>query len=123
MINLYHNPEKQKPLVLVPASPTNTSKIKLQRNTNQDGLTGATVEHRISAVPFTVEISVSGCDLSGAQGSTSNTFVGVPEKEYIQVISSLRKAMAGSLSDDTSKTVNSRVSGAISENTVRTAKD
>ena len=31
--------------------------------------------------------------------------------------------MAGSLSDDTSKTVKSRVSGAISENTVPTAKD
>jgi hypothetical protein len=46
----------------------------------------------------------------------------VPEKEYIQVISSLRKAMAGSLID-TSKTVKSRVSGAISENTVRTTKD
>ena len=31
--------------------------------------------------------------------------------------------MAGNLSDDTSKTVESRVSGAISENTVRTTKD
>ena len=31
--------------------------------------------------------------------------------------------MAGSLSNDTSKTVKSRVSGAISENTVPTAKD
>ena len=109
--------------MLVPVSPANTSKIKLQRNTNQAGPSGATVEHRISAVPFTVEISVSGYDLSGAQSSTSNTFVGVPEKEYIQVISSLRKAMAGSLSDDTSKTVKLRVSGEISENTVPTTKD
>ena len=116
-------PKKQKPLVLVPVSPSNTSKIKLQRNTNQAGPSGATVEHRISAVPFTVEISVSGYDLSGAQSNTLNTFVGVPEKEYIQVISSLRKAMAGSLSDDTSKTVKSRISGKISENTVPTSKD
>ena len=120
---LVPQPKKPKLLVLVPVSPSNTSKIKLQRITNQDGHSGATVEHRISAVPFTVEISVSGYDLSGAQSSTSNTFVGVPEKEYIQVISSLRKAMAGSLSDDTSKTVKLRVSGEISENTVLTAKD
>ena len=120
---LVPQPKKQKPLVLVPASPTNTSKVKLQRNTNQDGPSAAAVEHRISAVPFTVEVSVSGYDLSGAQSSTSNTFVGVPKKEYIQVISSLRKAMAGNLSDDTSKTVKSRVSGEISENTVPNTKD
>jgi len=120
---LVPQPKKQKPLVLVPASPTNTSKVKLRRNTNQDGPSGATVENRISAVPFAVEVSVSGYDLGGAQSSTSNTFVGVPEKEYIQVISSLRKAMAGSFSDDTSKTVKSKVSGKISENTVPTAKN
>ena len=84
MINLYHNPEKQKPLVLVPAQSTNTSKVKLQRNINQDGPSGATVEHRISAVPFTVEISVSGYDLSGAQSNTLNTFVGVPERNIFR---------------------------------------
>ena len=115
--------KKQDPLVLAPASPTHTSKVKLQRNTNQDGPGGPTVEHRISAVPFTVEVSVSGYDLSGAQSSTSNTFVGVSEKDYIQVISSLRKAIADNLSDDTSKTVKSRVSREISENTVPIAKD
>jgi hypothetical protein len=120
---LVPQPKKQKPLVLVPASPTNTSKVKLQRNANQDGPSGATVEHRISAVPSTAEASVSGYDLSGAQTCPPNTFVGVPEKEYIQVISSLRKAMAGGLSDDTSKTVKSRISGEISENTVPTSKD
>ena len=119
---LVPQPKKQKPLVLVPASPTNTSRVKLQRNTNQDGLSGAAVEHRIPTVPFTVEVLVSGYDLSGAQSSTSNTFVGAPEKEYIQVISSLRKAMARRLSGDTFKTVKSRVSGEISEKTVPTAK-
>ena len=120
---LVPQPKKQKPLVLVPASPTNTSKVKLRRNTNQDGPSGATVENRISAVPFAVEVSVSGYDLGGAQSSTSNTFVGVSEKDYIQVISSLRKAIADNLSDDTSKTVKSRVSREISENTVPIAKD
>jgi len=77
-------PKRQKPLVLVPAQSTNTSKVKLQRNINQDGPSGATVEHRISAVPFTVEISVSGYDLSGAQSNTLNTFVGVPERNIFR---------------------------------------
>ena len=77
-------PKRQKPLVLVPAYPTNTSKVKLQRNINQDGPSGATVEHRISAVPFIVEISASGYDLSGAQSNTLNTFVGVPERNIFR---------------------------------------
>ena len=77
-------PKRQKPLVLVPAYPTNTSKVKLQKNTNQDGPSGATVEHRISAVPFTVEISVSGYGLSGAQSNMLNTFVGVPERNIFR---------------------------------------
>ena len=81
---LVPQPKKQKLLVLVPVSPSNTSKIKLQRITNQDGPSGATVEHRISAVPFTVEISVSGYDLSGAQSNTLNTFVGVPERNIFR---------------------------------------
>ena len=81
---LVPQPKKQKLLVLVPVSPSNTSKIKLQRITNQDGPSGATVEHRISAVPFIVEISVSGYDLSGAQCNTLNKFFGVPERNIFR---------------------------------------
>jgi hypothetical protein len=81
---LVPQPKKQKLLVLVPVSPSNTSKIKLQRITNQDGPSGATVEHRISAVPFIVEISASGYDLSGAQCNTLNKFFGVPERNIFR---------------------------------------
>ena len=81
------------------------------------------MEQRIATVLSNVEISILGYDLSSAKGNSFDAEAEASDRQYRQLIASLRETITGPLGDDISKTVRSMVSKKLAEKTSPAGKD
>ncbi|GEM_PF-873862 len=128
---LVPKPNAQKPFVLsaaaqikpIQAKPLRLAKPKSKQMADQDNKARAGLEQRIAAVLSNVEISISGYDLSSAEGNSFDAESEAHDRQYRKLIASVREAIAGPLGDDISKAVRSMISKKLAEKTSPAGKD
>ena len=128
---LVPKPNAQNPFVLsaaaqikpIQAKPLRLAKPKSKQAADQDNKARAGLEQRIAAVLSNVEISISGYDLSSAEGNSFDAESEAYDRQYKKLIASVREAIAGPLGDDISKAVRSMISKKLAEKTSPAGKD